>query len=139
MFRRTISADIYFFFSFFLECYTQAHSYRHKQIHTHIHTQMMSYSHLRGCWFSEMPQVRCHVHRSSGSKLRPLCLYFPGSPALPLIPICFATNTLSCDFIYANLSLQYLFITVLLLLLRELARLVSYFSLSVITERSSRY
>lgn len=39
----------------------------------------MSYSNLRGCWFSEMPQVRCHVHRSPGSKLRPLCF----SPDMP--------------------------------------------------------
>lgn len=39
----------------------------------------MSYSHLRGCWFSEMPQVRCHVHRSPVSKLRPLCFSVPSS------------------------------------------------------------
>lgn len=44
----------------------------------------MSYSHLRGCWFSEMPQVRCHVHRSPGSKLRPLC-FFPDMPPSPLL------------------------------------------------------
>lgn len=97
----------------------------------------MSYSHLRGCWFSEMPQVRCHVHRSPGSKLRPLC-FFLTCPLLSLA-ISFSTNILPCDFIYCHLSLQSLFSSVLPLLLWELTRLVSYFSLSVITEQSRRY
>ena len=79
----------------------------HTQTHTHTHTAM-SYSHLRGCWFSEMPQVRCHVHRSPGSKLRPLCLpWHAPSSTLPLsLSISFHTNTPSCDFIYPSFPLK---------------------------------
>lgn len=43
---------------------------------THTQLYRTSYSHLRRCWFLEMLQVRCHVHRSPGSKLRPLH-FFP--------------------------------------------------------------
>lgn len=52
----------------------------------------MSYSHLRGCWFSEMPQVRCHVHRSPGSKLRPLC-FSPDMPPSLAISLYLITQT----------------------------------------------
>lgn len=102
----------------------------------------MSYSHLRGCWFSEMPQVRCHVHRSPGSKLRPLC-FFPDMPPSSLalsLSISSHANTLSCDFIYApHFSPRPLLGAALHLLLWGLTRLVPYFSLSVITEQSRRY
>lgn len=68
----------------------------------------MSYSHLRGCWFSEMPQVRCHVHRSPGSKLRPLCFpwHAPSSTLPPSLSISFHTNTPSCDFIFPSFSVR---------------------------------
>lgn len=60
-------------------CFRHSCSHTNLTIDTHIHTHTaMSYSHLRGCWFSEMLQVRCHVHRSPGSKLRPLCFPIRG-------------------------------------------------------------
>lgn len=88
-----------------------------------------------------MPQVRCHVHRSPGSKLRPLCfsLTCPPSTLLLSLSISFHTNMLSCDFVYVSFPLQSLFGTVLLLLLWGLTHLVLYVSLLVITEQSRMY
>lgn len=63
----------------------------------------MSYSHLRRCWFSEMPQVRCHIHRSPASKLRPLCFLAWHAPPVLYFSISFHRNKLSCDFIYISL------------------------------------
>lgn len=34
-----------------------------------------------------MPQVRCHIHRSSGSKLRPQCFFTPLELGLPLMSL----------------------------------------------------
>lgn len=48
-----------------------------KHNHTDSHKQRWV---LRGCWFSEMPQVRCHIHRNPGSKLRPLCFFTDNNP-----------------------------------------------------------
>lgn len=87
---------------------------------------------LEWCWFSEMPQVRCHVHRSAASKLRPLCFFMPGSsPHLVLAII--HTNTLSWDFISTSFHVQNCTWCSMLLLLQRLTRLAPNFSLSVIT------
>lgn len=100
----------------------------------------MSYSHSWGCWSSEMPQVRCHVHRSPASKFRSPCF----SPDMPLLPswylsISFHTDALSCDFIYANFARECVFAAPPPHLVWGLTRLVPHFSLSVITEQSHRY
>lgn len=67
-----------------------------------------SYSHLRGCWFSEMPRVRCHVHKSQDPNLDLFDLdlfsffFLNNTPFPSSILLSLHTNALSCDFIYSR-------------------------------------
>lgn len=105
---------------------------------THIHTELYStsYSHLRGCWFSEMPQVRCHVHTPNLD----LSVFSWQALLLSIYRYLFShKRTFMWLYLRQFFSPQPLFSVAERLLLGGLTKLVPYFSLSVITERSHRY